>query len=103
MWRLYIFITKFGPSAPKRGFLAPKLALEGTHSEHEDAKEIVDFSGHAGHDPFFSIFYHDHESIIVDLLKPPVYDDIPNDEVETPKNVEALQPKLMVSSSLSWG
>ena len=59
-------------------------------SDHEDAEEFIDFSDHGGHDPFSSIFYHDHESIIVDISKPPVYDDLPDDEVETPKIVEAL-------------
>ena len=53
-------------------------------SDHEDAEEFIDFSDRGSHDPFTSIFYHNHESIIVDLLKPPVYDDLPDDEVETP-------------------
>lgn len=65
-------------------------------SDHEDAKEFIDFSDRGGYDPFASNFDQDHESIAVDLLKPPVYDDLPNDEFETPKTVEALQPELMV-------
>ena len=58
--------------------------------DHEDAKEFIDFSDHDGCDSFSSIFYHDHQSIIVDLSKPMVYDDLPDVEVETPKIVEAL-------------
>lgn len=68
-------------------------------SDHEDAKEFIDFFDHYSHDPFASNFYHDHDSITVDLSKPPVYDDLPDDEVETPKTVETLQLKLMVMSS----
>ena len=53
---------------------------------------------------FLPFFYHDHEYITVDLSEPPVYDDLPDDEVETPKTVEALQPELMVMSGpLSLG
>lgn len=32
-------------------------------------------------------------------MTPPVYDDLHDDEVETPKAVKALQPELMVMSS----
>jgi len=67
-------------------------------SNHEDAEEFIDFSDHGGCDPFTSILYHDHESIVVYLSKPLVYDDLPDDEVETPKTVEALQLMLMVMS-----
>jgi len=67
-------------------------------SDHEDANGIIDFFYHGGRDPFIPIFDHDHVSIIVDLLKPLVYDDLSDDEVETPKAVEALQPELMVIS-----
>jgi len=67
-------------------------------SDHEDVEEFIDFSDHGCHYPFSSNFNHDHESIVVDFLKPPVYDDLLDDEVETPKVVEALQPKLMVMS-----
>jgi len=67
-------------------------------SDHKDAKEFIDFFDHGNRDPFASIFYHDHESIAVDLSKPSVYDDLPNDEVETPKTIEALQPELIVMS-----
>ena len=67
-------------------------------SDHEDAEEFIDFSDHDSRDSFASIFYHNHESIAVDPSKPSVYDDPPNDEVETPKTVEELQPELMVMS-----
>ena len=59
-------------------------------SDHEDADEFIDFSDHGDRDPFASIFYHNHESIAIDLSKPLVYDDLPDDQVETPKTVEAL-------------
>ncbi len=36
------------------------------------------------------------DSVTIYLSKPPVYDDLPDDEVETPKTVKALQPELMV-------
>jgi len=67
--------------------------------DHEDATNSLIFLIHGSRDPFNFIFYHDHESIAVDLSKPLVYDDLCNDEVETPKTVDALQPKLMVMSS----
>lgn len=63
---------------------------------HEDVDEIIDFSDRGDRDPFVSIFDHDHDSIIFDLLNPLVYDYLRNDEVETPNTVEALQPELMV-------
>jgi len=50
-------------------------------------------------DLFTPIFNHDHDSIIVDFSKPPFYDDLSYDEVETPHIVESLQPTLMVMSS----
>ena len=68
-------------------------------SDHEDANEIIYFFYHGYHDTFTTIFDHDNESITVDLSKPPVYDDLSNDEVETHKVVEALQPEMMVMSS----
>ena len=43
--------------------------------DHENANEIIDFFYHGGHDPFTTIFDHDHDSIIVDLSKPLIYDD----------------------------
>lgn len=52
-------------------------------SDHEDADEIIDFSDRRGHDLFTLIFDHDVDSIIVDLSKPPIYDDLSVDEVET--------------------
>ena len=58
--------------------------------DHEDAEEFIEFSDRGSHDPFASIFYHDHESIVVDLSKPLIYDDLHNDEVEIPKTVNAV-------------
>lgn len=66
--------------------------------DHEDGDEIIYFSSCGNRDPFVSIFDHDHDSITVDILNPPVYDDLSGDEVGTPKIVEALFPKLMVMS-----
>ena len=72
-------------------------------SDHEDAAEFIDFFYHGGCDPFNPIFDHDHESITVDPSKPPVYDDLPDDEVETPKTVRgtSAQDDGYVRSSLS--
>ena len=67
-------------------------------SDHEDVKEFIDFSNHGSRDSFTSIFDHDHDSIAVDISQPPVYDDLYDDEVETPKTLRALRPKLMVMS-----
>jgi len=67
-------------------------------SDHEDAEEFFDFSNPGSRDPLGSNFDHDHESIATDLSKPPVYDDLLDDEAETPKAVEAILPKLMVMS-----
>ena len=59
-------------------------------SDHEDADEIIDFFDRGYRDPFTLVFDHDHDSITVDLLKPLIYDDLPDDELETPKVVEEL-------------
>ena len=56
-------------------------------SDHEDANEIIDFSNLSCRDLFTPIFDHDDDSIIVYFLKPPVYDDLSNDELETPQTV----------------
>lgn len=53
-------------------------------SDHEDADEIIDFTNCSCHDLFTPIFDHDHDSIVVDFSKPPIYDDLSDDEVETP-------------------
>ena len=68
-------------------------------SNHEDTKEFIDFSDYGSSDPFTSIFYNNLDSIAIDLSKPPVYDDLSDDEVETPKIVEALQPEMISMSS----
>ena len=51
---------------------------------HEDTDEIIDFSDHDCHDPFTPIFDHDDDSIAVYFSKPPIYDDLYDDEDETP-------------------
>lgn len=68
-------------------------------SDHEDADEIIEFSNHGYRDPFTSVFDHDDDSIKINFSKPPIYDDLFDDEVETPQIFEALQPELMVMSS----
>jgi len=67
-------------------------------SDHEDAKEFIDFSNRGDHDPLTSIIYHDHDSIVVDLSNPTIYDDPLDDGISTPKIVDTLQPELMVMS-----
>ena len=59
-------------------------------SDHEDATEMVDSFDWGSRDPFVSIFDHNHDSIIAHVSNPPVYDDLPDDEVETSKTIEAL-------------
>jgi len=53
-------------------------------SDHEDATEIIDFSDRSCRDPFTLVFDHNDDSITIDFSKPPVYDDLSDDEVETP-------------------
>jgi len=53
-------------------------------SDHEDANEIIDFSDHSCRDLFTPIFDQNDDSITVDFLKPPIYDDLSINEVETP-------------------
>lgn len=66
--------------------------------DHEDVDERIDFSNCGCHDPFTPIFDHNHDPITVDFSKPSIYDDLFDDEVETPNTVKALQPELMVMS-----
>ena len=58
--------------------------------DHEDADEIIDFSDHGCRDPFTPIFDHDHDSIAVDFSKPPVHDDLSDDEVKTPQTARHI-------------
>ena len=51
--------------------------------DHKDANKIIDFVDHRCRDLFNLIFDHDDYSIVVDFSKPPVYDDLSVDEVET--------------------
>ena len=67
-------------------------------SDHEDTDEITNFSDRSCRDLFTPAFDHDDDSIVVDLSKPPVYDDLSIDEVETTQTVEALHPEMMVMS-----
>jgi len=52
--------------------------------DHEDVEEFIDFSDHGSCDRFASNFDHGHESITIYLSKPSMYDDLLDDEVETP-------------------
>jgi len=70
----------------KDGFFCFSFTPLFDSSDHEDANEIVKFYDHSYCDPFTPIFNHDHDSIVIDFSKPLVYDD----EVETPKTIEAL-------------
>jgi len=56
----------------------------------------MEFSDRGCRDLFSPSFDHDVDSFIVDLSKPPIFDDLPVDEVEALQVVEALQPKMMV-------
>ena len=67
-------------------------------SDHEDADEIIDFVDRSCHDLFYPIFDHDHDSVVVYFSKPPIYDYLSVDKVETPQIVKALQPEPMVMS-----
>lgn len=68
-------------------------------SDHEDVDVHLEFSDRGCHDIFTHSFDHDSDSPIIDLSKPPIFDDPSSDEVETPQAIEALQLKLMVMSS----
>jgi len=61
-------------------------------SNHEDADEHPEFSDRGCHDLCTSSFYHDVDSLVVNLYKPLVSNDLPIDGVETPQDVETLQP-----------
>lgn len=52
--------------------------------DHEDVNEIIDFSDRGYSDPFAPILNYDDDSIKVDFSKLSFYDDLSNDEVETP-------------------
>lgn len=64
--------------------------------DHEDVDEHIEFSDCGYHDLFNPSFDHDVDSLVVDISKPLIFDDLPDDEVETPQYVEAHQPELMV-------
>jgi len=65
-------------------------------SNHEDANKHPEFSDLGCHDLSTSSSDHDVDSIIVNLSKTLVYDDISVNEVETLQTIETLQPELMV-------
>ena len=62
------------------------------------SSSILSFFYHCCHDIFTHSFGQDSDSPIDDLSMPPVFDDPCFDEVETPQDVEALQPKLIIIS-----
>lgn len=66
-------------------------------SDHEDVDGHLKFLDH-GYCDLFTPFDHDGDSFIVDTSNPLCFDDIPNDEVETPQVVEAPQFQMMVMS-----
>jgi len=65
-------------------------------SNHEDRDKHPKFPDHGCHDLYTSSFVHDVDSLIVNMSKPPVYDYLSIDEVETSQAIKALQPELMV-------
>ena len=64
-------------------------------SNHEDTDEHFEFSDHGCRDLCTSSFDHDVDSLVVNLPKPLVSDNLSIDEVKTPQVVEALQPKMI--------
>lgn len=68
-------------------------------SDHEDANVNIEYSYCGCHDLFTHSFHHDSNSPTIYLYMPPLFDDPPADEVETPQAGKALQPELMVMSS----
>jgi len=67
-------------------------------SNHEDANKHHEFFDLGCRDLFTSSDHH-VDSIVVNLSKTLVHDDLSINEVETPHTVEALQSELMVMSS----
>lgn len=57
-------------------------------SDHEDADIHLEFSNQVCHDLFTHSFDHDVDLLVIDLSKPPTFDDLPIDEVKTPQVVE---------------
>lgn len=53
-------------------------------SYHEDFDERIKFSDRGYCDLFIPSFDHDVDSLVFDLSKPPIFDHLPDDEVETP-------------------
>lgn len=76
----------------------PRFSSTHLHdsSNHKDADKHLEFSDLGCHYLSTSSSDHDVDSIVVNLSKTLVYDDLSVDEVETPHTVEALQPELMV-------
>jgi len=67
-------------------------------SHHECADEHIEYSDCGCCDLFTPLDDHDAISFAIDISMSLVFDDLLVDEVETPQDVEALQPELMVIS-----
>lgn len=65
-------------------------------SNHEDADECPEFSDRGFRDPCTPSFDDNDGSLVISLYKPLVFDDLSADEVETPQDIEVLQPALLV-------
>ena len=97
--KIHLIVHISFPKTQRMSSFTFYLPLRLIHLIMRMPKNSLIFFYRGSHDPFSSIFYHEHESIVVDLSNPLVYDNLHDDEVETPKTVEALQPELMVMSS----
>ena len=65
-------------------------------SNHEDADQYPKFSDLGCHDFFTSSSDHDVDSLVFNLSKPLVYDDLFVDKFETPQTIKEPHPELMV-------
>jgi len=100
--RGHIFLWKFVPSVFYEN-------TEGEHpffsftplddsSNHEDADENLKFFNCGCHNLCTSSFYHNVDSLTVNLPKQLVSDNLSIEKMETLQGVEAHQPRLMVMS-----
>lgn len=64
-------------------------------SGHEDANVHFEFSKCGCCDLFTHSLNHDVDSLVVDLFKPPIFNETYVGEVETPQAIKALMPELM--------
>jgi len=66
--------------------------------DHEDFDVHLEFSDRGCHDLFAHSLDCNYDSLVVDLSMQPIFDDLLANEVETPQDVKALQPEMVVMS-----